>query len=99
MTIVRVALDVPVAQLFDYRVQAGEDPLPGERVLVPFGKRHLLGVVMELTTNSDVPSGRLKNITRVLRDSPPLSAEDLRLLPYRVLFTPAVTALTGPAHP
>jgi primosomal protein N' (replication factor Y) len=82
MTVARVALDVPMAQLFDYQFDAAQDPAVGERVLVPFGKRHLVGVVVELAPNSDLAPARLKNISRVLRDAPPFSAEDLRLLRF-----------------
>jgi len=42
-----VALDVPVARLFDYRPAEGMEVAPGDRVVVPFGARRLLGVVIE----------------------------------------------------
>jgi primosomal protein N' (replication factor Y) (superfamily II helicase) len=82
MKIARVALDVPLPQLFDYRADSADDALVGARVLVPFGKRHAVGVVLELTCSSEVPAARLKSIARILRDAPPLAAEDLRLLRF-----------------
>ena len=48
MTIVRVALDVPLSTLFDYAVADGIAVAIGRRVLVPFGRRQMVGVVMEL---------------------------------------------------
>jgi primosomal protein N' (replication factor Y) len=82
MKIARVALDVPLAQLFDYRADSIDEALPGERVLVPFGKRRAVGVILELASTSDVPPARLKSITRVLSDASPFTAEDLRLLRF-----------------
>ena len=48
-------------------------------MLVPFGKRHLVGVVLEDVDRSAIAPGRLKNIIRALPGGR-LSAEDLRLL-------------------
>ena len=79
MYIVRVGLDVPLAQTFDY---LSESPLrAGERVLVPFGRRHLVGVVLDGGASSDIAPERLKSIARVL-PGPCFSADDLRLLRF-----------------
>ena len=80
MKTIRVGLDVPVAQLFDYRCDP--DVRVGERVLVPFGKRQMVGVVLELTEGSAIPEDRLKRVTRILREVAPLSADDLRLVRF-----------------
>ena len=40
MPFLRVALDVPIPELFDYRVDDGADSL-GRRVIVPFGRKSL----------------------------------------------------------
>jgi primosomal protein N' (replication factor Y) len=82
MSIVRVALDIPLATLFDYTVAEGVQVAIGQRVIVPFGKRQLVGVVMECVTTSDVPAERIKSVTQVLHDSAPLSAELLTLLNF-----------------
>ena len=82
MSIVRVGLDVPVAQTYDYRVNAAGDAHVGERVLVPFGKRRAVGVVLEVADASAISDERLKSVIQVLRDGPPLRAEDLRLLRF-----------------
>jgi primosomal protein N' (replication factor Y) len=80
MSIIRVALDVPLPTLFDYTV--GEDAAAGQRVVVPFGRRQMVGVVMECVATTDVPAERVKPVTQVLRDSAPLSAELLDLLRF-----------------
>lgn len=78
--IVRVALDVPLPDLFDYSVT--EDVAVGQRVIVPFGNRKMVGVVMECTSTTDVAPERIRTVMQVLRDSVPLSAELLDLLRF-----------------
>ena len=72
MPFVRVALDIPVAELFDYRVDDGADCV-GRRVAVPFGRRRLTGVVVEISETSTFDAARIKS-AEVLRDLPSLSA-------------------------
>ncbi|MEA3156697.1 MAG: hypothetical protein QOK44_4286, partial [Betaproteobacteria bacterium] len=82
MKIVRVGLDVPVGQTFDYlSCDAGVGDI-GSRVLVQFGKRAMIGIVLEVQDSSEVPATRLKQVVRLLRDTPALSHEDLRLLRF-----------------
>jgi len=75
-SILRVALPVPLDRLFDYRAAAGAPPaLPGCRVLVPFGRRDAVGVVVELADTSELPLDGLKTAGRVLDETPLLSTE------------------------
>ena len=82
MPIVRVALDVPLSTLFDYTVTDDIAVAIGQRVTVPFGRRQLVGVVMDRIATTDVPPERIKPVTKVLLDSAPLSAELLELLRF-----------------
>ncbi|MEQ1526583.1 MAG: primosomal protein N', partial [Gallionella sp.] len=82
MPIIRVALDIPLATLFDYTVAEGAQVAIGQRVIVPFGKRQLVGVVMECVATSEMAAERIKPVTQVLHDSAPLSAELLTLLNF-----------------
>jgi primosomal protein N' (replication factor Y) (superfamily II helicase) len=82
MPIVRVALDVPLSTLFDYTVAEGIAVSVGQRVIVPFGRRQMVGVVMECAATTDVPPERIKPVTQVLLDSAPLSAGLLDLLRF-----------------
>ncbi len=82
MPIIRVALDIPLATLFDYTVDAAMEIVVGQRVIVPFGTRQMLGVVMECVTNSDMDAAKIKPLTRALHDCAPLSDELLRLLNF-----------------
>jgi primosomal protein N' (replication factor Y) len=82
MPIVRVALDVPLPSLFDYRYPEGSEVIPGQRVLVPFGSKHMVGVVMECAKYSDMATERIKSVERVLDEVPPLPGYFLDLLRF-----------------
>ena len=80
----RVAVDTPVRRLFDYLPpdlpQDAAGLRPGARVRVPFGRRRLVGVVMEVADSSDLPPERLKPILEVLDAAPALEASALELI-------------------
>ena len=82
----RVALDTPLRRLFDYlppaQVPAQPAACPGVRVLVPFGRRRLIGVVIATAGSSDVPAERLKPILQVLDTQPVLDPSALGLLEW-----------------
>jgi len=82
MPIIRVALDVPLSTLFDYVVDKNTEVIPGQRVLVPFGRKQVLGVVMECVEQSNLSAARIKPVTQVLDDVPPLPQELLTLLQF-----------------
>lgn len=84
MKIARVGFDVPLDTLFDYRCDGnGATPADiGARVLAPFGKRNVVGVILALAENSEVAAPRLKPLTRILRDAPGFSPDDLALMRF-----------------
>ncbi len=82
MPIIRVALDVPLSTLFDYIVEQNTEVMIGQRVLVPFGRKQVLGVAMECVEQSDLSAARIKPVTQVLDDVPPLPQELLTLLQF-----------------
>jgi primosomal protein N' (replication factor Y) len=75
--ILRVALPVPLARLFDYRAPS-DRPVHqvqvGARVRVPFGSRELIGVVAEIGA-ADVGTAELKSAIAVLDDDALLHGE------------------------
>ena len=79
--IIKVALPVPLPQLFDY-LQAEDGSLTpvGSRVLVPFGRRKLVGIVMAHATQSTLPQDKLQRIVRPLDESEPLIDTKLQKL-------------------
>jgi primosomal protein N' (replication factor Y) len=69
----QVALPVPLPQLFDYLPPAADSgPAVGARVLVPFGRRKLVGVVVAARERSDVPADRLLPVFEALDGGVPL---------------------------
>jgi len=81
-TVLRVALPLPLPTLFDYLPPAAEAPRPGSRVLVPFGRDKLVGVVVESGVESAVDGGRLKQVLRALDNEPLLDAELMQTLAW-----------------
>lgn len=81
MKILRVALDVPLDTLFDYSTDEPGEISPGTRVLVSFGRRKMVGVVVEVTDRSDLPPERIKPVQEIFPDLP-LAEEILRLLRF-----------------
>lgn len=70
--VVRVAVAVPLRRLFDYRLPADQTPVePGVRVRVPFGRRRLVGVVVDTPAEAAVDADQLKTVAAVL-DAEPL---------------------------
>jgi primosomal protein N' (replication factor Y) len=82
MSIVRVALDVPLATLFDYALPDGSAIAPGQCVVVPFGRKQTVGVVMEGAAASELPPSKLKPVLRVMEEVPPLAPDLLALLTF-----------------
>ncbi|MCG3729610.1 primosomal protein N' [Vibrio cincinnatiensis] len=78
-TIARVALPVPLDKQFDYLIPSHLFPLIGGRVLVPFGRQTLVGIVTALVSESDFPLTQLKSIQSVL-DTQPLWPDKLYAL-------------------
>src|SRR6185369_14281141 len=82
MRVLRVALEVPVAKLFDYLCDDAMLAAAGDRVVVPFGARERVGVVVEVGEGSAVADARLKAIVRVLDNAPRLSADWLEQMRF-----------------
>ena len=77
--IVRVAVLSPLRRTFDYLVTDELAPAPpqrGCRVRVPFGKREVIGLVIEQTHKSDFAIEKLKPVAAVI-DTEPLLPETL----------------------
>ncbi|NOR18702.1 MAG: hypothetical protein GQ538_01270, partial [Xanthomonadales bacterium] len=63
IVILRVALPVPLRQVFDYlSAENGMLPLVGMRVLVKFGRRKMVGVIVEIADRSDLPLDKLSSV-------------------------------------
>lgn len=80
-SVVRVALDTPLDTVFDYGLPAGMShvPEPGRLVVVPFGRREVIGLVVGSGTESEFGADRLKSLIAVRDELPPLRADWLEL--------------------
>jgi len=70
--ILQVVLDTPLRRQFDYLAPAGSGAheAPGQRVLVPLGKRRAIGVIAALAERSELPASRLKRALEIIDTEP-----------------------------
>ncbi len=60
----KVAIDVPINQLFDYL--PNDEPFTiGQYVTIPFGRRKMIGVICGISLDSDIHPSKLKSIINV----------------------------------
>lgn len=90
--IAQIIVDVsayPVDRPFDYLVPAELEELVevGCRVKVPFGPRNVLGFIISLKDQTDVPDNKLKAITQLLDIEPVLTEEMLELAKWMTVHT------------
>ena len=79
--ILRIALDTPLNAVFDYRwhCEKSDRPLVGQLAMVPFGPREVVGLIVDILEETDVPEEKLKEALAVRRQLAPLSAQWLAL--------------------
>ena len=80
--VLRVALPLPLPTLFDYLPPDAGEPRVGSRVLVPFGRGKLVGVVVESGVETAVDGKRLRQALRLLDDEALLDTELMQTLAW-----------------
>lgn len=84
--ILKVALDTPLAQCFDYAWSPGDgesaSPQVGQLVLVPFGRREAVGLIIGIERSSDIPADKLRPVIAVRTQLPPLSSRWIALCEF-----------------
>ncbi len=83
--VLRVAVNAPLARLFDYLPPAGVDPAtlrPGCRLLVPFGRRRETALLVEVADHSELPRAKLREALALIDETPILAAHDLWLIHF-----------------
>jgi primosomal protein N' (replication factor Y) len=79
--ILRIAVPSPLRRLFDYLPPRDTiDPTPGQRYLVPFGRGQTVGILVEVSAESELPREKLKAALAQLDRPPLLDAALMRLL-------------------
>jgi primosomal protein N' (replication factor Y) len=72
MSVLRLAIPTPLRRYFDYLPPAGLDESsvralqPGIRLRVPFGRRTVTGVLVTVSTDSELPEASLKRALEIL---------------------------------
>ena len=77
---------MPLPRLFDYALPDGVEAFAGDRIVVPFGHRSRIGVVIEANISSEIALDRLKPLTEVRNDAPRLSADWLELMRFLAAY-------------
>jgi len=81
--VLKVAVNVPLSREFDYLPAADVPvPAPGSRVLVPFGSRQQVGLVLGHASESSLLPGKIRRCSHVLDQEPVLSDQDLQLIRF-----------------
>ncbi len=82
--ILRVAVPSPLAQSFDYLAPSSNQAalLPGIRVRVPFGRRELIGVVLEVVNESAISRAKLRAVLELIDTQAILSTNLLKFLTW-----------------
>lgn len=81
--ILKVAVNVPLSREFDYLPPAeGPVPATGQRVMIPFGRRQQVGMVLGQTVESEFPAAKLKACHAVLDPAALLSDADIWLIRF-----------------
>ncbi len=81
--ILQVAVPVPLPQLFDYLPPLDHPDCnafqPGQRIKVPFGRRELVGILVQVQTESSYELNKLKHATARIDEQPILSPHLIKL--------------------
>ncbi len=100
--VLKVAVDTPLRQVFDYLHGPGPVARAGARVRVSFGRRQVVGFVVGAAEDSELPGTRLKPVQAVLDAEPlwdPVTFELLRWASdyyHQPLGEVLATAVPGP---
>lgn len=81
-TILKIAIPTPLRRVFDYLLPDKINPAslhPGMRVKVPFGKREVVGILLDFTSSSEIHVSKLKSIIYFLDDEPIFNTDILGL--------------------
>ncbi|MGB5472940.1 MAG: primosomal protein N', partial [Gammaproteobacteria bacterium] len=83
--ILRIAVPTPLHRSFDYLLPANVSPdslQPGQRVRVPFGRRTVIGVLLDVVTHSDIEHAKLKRAQAVLDAEPVIGTDILTMVTW-----------------
>ena len=83
LPILKVAVNVPLSRQFDYLPPAeGPCPEPGARVLVPFGRRKQIGLVLGHARDTELARDKIRRSLSIIDELPLLTENDLWLIRF-----------------
>ena len=88
-TYFRIAIPTPLRRHFDYLAPVNFhsiEPEAGVRVRVPFGRQTLVGILLEIVHETDVPANKMKAVIEILDEQPVFNSELLKLLRWCTLY-------------
>ena len=93
-TILRVALPVPLRKTFEYLPPADGNgdstsptsPKQGQRILVPFGRQTLVGVIVNMSNDAEFDIEKLKAAIQILDSDPTFDAHLMALLSWSTSY-------------
>jgi len=77
-----IAVDTPLHRVFDYLplTQTNRSEyMAGQRVCVPFGRQQKTGVILSISSTTELTDKQLKPISELLDQQALLSSEDIKL--------------------
>ena len=83
--VLRIAVPTPLRRSFDYLPPRGvaiESLKPGVRLRLPFGRTQVIGILLEISQQSQIAAVRLKRAFEVLDETPILSPDLIWLLQW-----------------
>ncbi|NHZ44130.1 primosomal protein N' [Massilia aquatica] len=82
--ILNIALDTPLTSCFDYRwpCAPGDEPRVGQLALVSFGRREVVGLIVAIKHDTEVPADKLKDALAVRSQLSPLSPQWIALAAF-----------------
>jgi len=80
--IARVVLDVPLNREFDYLAGEADSNDIGRRVTITFGTKSVVGILISIASDSTISTDKLKPLSYIHRETPPLPAECLAFLQF-----------------
>ncbi|PTQ88205.1 primosomal protein N' [Agitococcus lubricus] len=83
-----VALPVPLRKTFDYSLPASftQQPAVGSRVLVPFGQREMVGIVLSVSEETDSPPEKIKAARQLLDEHALFPSYMMQLLTWAAQY-------------
>ena len=83
-SILKVALNLPIDNLFDYKIPSKNtvQPKKGQRVKVQFGKQEKIGFIHSIASNTTVPANKLRTAIKIIDDEVLINKELFALISW-----------------